>query len=413
MVGVSVSAAEPGEDVVASASLVSDAARDRRRRGLWRLVAVFAVAVSVVVALRATVFAPQPLVVQVESVTRGTVEEVVTNTRAGTVKARLRSRLSPQIGGRVVALPHREGEHVDQGALLVRLDDDIARSQLELARHDVHTTEAQAEEACLAADLAASELRRIEALHGRGYASSQALETLASDQKRTAATCRAAHAAAEQTRARVEVAEAQLELTEIRAPFAGVVAEVSTEVGEWITPSPPAMAIPAVVDLLDPATVYVSAPIDEMDSERVRPGQRVRLTVDSRRGEHYAGELVRVASYVLDVVEQNRTVEVEARFDDPAVAASLLPGTSADVEVVIEQHDDVIRVPTAAVAQGDTVLILAGDRLEERRIEVGLANWQTTEVLEGLEPGERVVVARDSPKIVAGALARARTGEAP
>ena len=412
MEGVSVSAAEP-EKAVTTTSLADNAAHTRRRRRWLRLAVVLALTLTAAIALRTTVFAPQPLVVQVETVTRGTVEETVTNTRAGTVKARLRSRLSPQIGGRVVALPHREGSHVDKGVLLVRLDDDIARSQLELAHDDVLTSDARAEEACLAADLAASELRRIEALHDRGYASAQALESRASEQKRTAAACRAAHAAAEQARARVEVARSQLELTEIRAPFAGIVAEVSTEVGEWITPSPPAMAIPAVIDLLDPATVYVSAPIDEMDAERVQPGQRVRLTVDSRRGEQYDGELVRVACYVLDVVEQNRTVEIEAQFDDPEVAASLLPGTSADVEVVIEQHDDVVRVPTAAVAQGDTVLVLTGDRLEQRHIEVGLANWQTTEVLVGLEPDERVVVARDSPKIVAGALARARSEEAP
>jgi HlyD family secretion protein len=392
---------------------VTGSSRAGRRRRWWRLAVVLVVVVAVVVGLRLTVLAPEPLIVRVEPVTRGAVEETVTNTRAGTVKARLRSRLSPQVGGRVVAVPHREGARVEAGALLVQLDDEIARSQLELARQDVKTTEARAEEACLAADLATSELLRITALHERGYASEQALETLDSEQRRAAAACRAARAAAEQARARVRVAASELELTEIRAPFAGIVAEVSTEVGEWITPSPPAMAIPAVVDLLDPSTVYVSAPIDEMDAERVRPGQRVRLTVDSRRGETYDGELVRVASYVLDIVEQNRTVEVEARFDDPEVAASLLPGTSADVEVVIERHDDVVQVPTAAVAQGSTVLVLSGDRLEERQLDVGLASWRTTEVLAGLEVGERVVVARDSPKIVHGALARAEGEAAP
>ncbi len=408
MAEVPVAAAEATDGLPTRMGSVSASERTGRRRRWWRLVVVLLIVVGAVVGLRLTVLAPEPLIVRVEPVTRGAVEETVTNTRAGTVKARLRSRLSPQIGGRVVALPHREGERVEAGALLVQLDDEIARSQLQLAREDVSTAEARAEEACLAAELAASELRRIAALHERGYASEQTLETLDSEEKRAAAACRAARATVEQAHARVRVAQSELELSEVRAPFAGIVADVSTEVGEWITPSPPAMAIPAVIDLLDPSTVYVSAPIDEMDAERVQPGQRVRLTVDSRRGETYGGELVRVASYVLDVVEQNRTVEVEARFDDPEVAASLLPGTSADVEVVIESRHDVIQVPTAAVAQGDTVLVLAGDRLEERTIEVGLANWRSTEVLGGLEVGELVVVARDSPKIVDGALARAQ-----
>ncbi|MCS7182354.1 MAG: hypothetical protein NZ869_04515 [Thermoanaerobaculum sp.] len=74
-------------------------------------------------------------VVAVETVTvsRGVVEEIVTNTRAGTVKARLRSKLSPQTGGLVVALPHREGEWVEAGALVLKLDDQVQRAQWELA----------------------------------------------------------------------------------------------------------------------------------------------------------------------------------------------------------------------------------------------------------------------------------------
>ncbi len=113
----------------------------------------------------------------------------------------------------------------------------------------------------------------------------------------------------------------------VRAPFAGVLADRSTEVGEWITPSPPGVPIPAVLDLIDPGSVYISAPIDEVDSGRVRAGQEVRVTVDSRPGEKLAGRLVRVAPFVLDVLEQNRTVEVEVDLADSAVASSLLPGT--------------------------------------------------------------------------------------
>ena len=141
----------------------------------------------------------------------------------------------------------------------------------------------------------------------------------------------------------------------------------------------------------------------------MKPGQVVRLTVDSRPGEKLAGRLVRVAPYVLDVLEQNRTVEIEVDPVDPRVAATLLPGTSADVEVILARREGVPRIATAAIAEGGKVLVLEDGRLDERTVATGMRNWQFAEVISGVAVGEEgVVVARDSPEIKAGALARAK-----
>jgi len=372
----------------------------------WIFVVVLIVVL--VVALRLTVFAPEIVEVRVAVAERGAVEQTVTNTRAGTVKVRLRAELSPQIGGLVTALPHREGELVAAGALLLKLDDRAQRAELGSARATVVAARAQADEACLAADLAEKELARVQALHTRGIASDQTLDLLITDRDRTRAGCAAGGAAVGQAEARVVTVEVQLAFTELRAPFAGTVADMSTEVGEYITPSPPGLPIPPVIDLLDPASIYISAPIDEVDAERVRVGQRVRLTVDSRPDEEFDGTVARVAPYVLDLLEQNRTVEIEVEVDDAAAMEGVLPGTSADAEVILERRDEALRVPAAAVAEGGKVLVLVGGILEERVIEVGLRNWRFAEVLSGLAEGEKVVVARNAPEIKAGAAAQER-----
>jgi HlyD family secretion protein len=199
------------------------------------------------------------------------------------------------------------------------------------------------------------------------------------------------------------LAQAELARTELHAPFNGVIADMSTELGEWITPSPPGVPIPPIMDLIDRSSIYIEAPIDEMDAERVSEGQTVRISVDSRRDEHFPGRLVRVASYVLDVVEQNRTVEIEAELDDPAVAESFLPGTSADIEVILSRREDVLQIPTGAIGPEDKVLVVVDGRLVERVVVTGLRNWRTTEIKEGLREGESVVISRDTPDIVAGA----------
>jgi HlyD family secretion protein len=370
----------------------------------WRrLVLVLLAIAAAIVVLRLTVLAPKALRVEVARLTRGTVEETVTNTRAGTIKARRRARLSPETAGRVVALPFREGARVTAGTTLLVLDSIMQRAQLDLAREDVRAAGARVEEVCLGAGLAKTELGRVQELKGGGIASDQLLDRAQSESDRAQAACRAAGATLDQTRARERLMAEDLARTELRAPFAGIVAELHTELGEWITPAPPGIPVPPAIEILDPTSLYVTAPIDEMDAERVSAAQEVRISVDSRRGERFPGHLVRVAPYVQDVLEQNRTVEVEAEFDDTRLAPSLLPGTSADVEIILSRREGVLQVPTTAVSQGDTVLAVEGGRLVERTVKTGLRNWRSTEILGGLAEGDRVVVTRDSPEIKAGA----------
>jgi HlyD family secretion protein len=91
------------------------------------------------------------------------------------------------------------------------------------------------------------------------------------------------------------------------------------------------------------------------------------------------------------------------------VDAPLLAGYSADVEVIVERREDVLRVPTAAVRAEGGVLVLdrATGLLAERAIEKGLSNWDQTEVRSGLEQGERVVLSLDRDGVEDGALATA------
>ncbi len=204
---------------------------------------------------------------------------------------------------------------------------------------------------------------RVETLHAQGIASDQNLDLLQYRPRPDPGRLRggAGPRSGRPSRGSLRL-EVQLEFTELRAPFAGTVAEVSTEVGEYITPSPPGLPIPPVIDLLDPASIYVSAPIDEVDAERVKVGQAVRVTVDSRPDRTFEGSVARVAPYVLDVLEQNRTVEVEVELADPAAMVGVLPGTSADVELILDRRDDTLRIPASAVAEGGKVLVLVRRR---------------------------------------------------
>jgi HlyD family secretion protein len=378
-----------------------------RHRRRWVLLLGAAAAAAAVAALRLTLFAPLPVPVRVVAVERARVEETVTNSRAGTVKARRRAKLSPEAGGRVAELPFREGARVRRGDVLVRMDDALSRARLEVAEREEAAARAEEVRACLAAERAARERERTESLASDGVVSVDLLDAATTAARLAQAGCEAAGRAAERAHAARALAATDLDKTRLRAPFAGVVAELTIEAGEWTTPSPPGLPIPAVLDLIDASALYVSAPMDEVDSARIRAGQAARVTVDSHPGRSFPGRVARVAPYVLDLEAQNRTVEIEVELEGAEGLPGLLPGTSADVEVVLSARDGVLRIPTSALLEGGKVLMLDGDRLSERSVVPGIRNWDFTEVRSGLGAGDGVVVSFDRPEIRAGARARA------
>ena len=370
------------------------------RKWIPRLV-VAAAAIGLL--LRFTVLRPDPIAVKAVAVERASVQGTITNSKAGTIRARRRAQLSAEVGGRVVELLRSEGDHVEAGELLVRLNDASPQAQLRLSRESLRVARAAQAQVRIARDRARRELERKRTLADQSIVSVDLLDALESAADAAEASCDAAEAELGRAAAAVGAAQADLAKFVISAPFAGVIAEQPVELGEWITPSPPLLTSPAVVDLIDPTSMYVSAPMDEVDSGAVRPGQRALVTVDSQPDLELPGTVVRVAPYVLDVEAQNRTVEIEVELDDAEFAAALLPGTSADVEVILELRSDVLRIPTAALLENRRVLVPENGSLAEREVEIGLKNWDWAEVQAGLERGELVVISLDRSEVEAGA----------
>lgn len=395
------------------------------RRWLLRIGIVLALVVLIVV-LRLTVFRPDPVPVTVFIAARGRVEETVTNSKAGTVKTRHRARISPEIGGRVLEVLVKKGEQVTAGQVLARLDDTTYRTHVVNAERAFAAAREGEKQACIEAELAGRDLSRAEGLAREKIVSDELLDQARSRRDATRAACEAARARTGQLDSQIATARAELAKTVVRAPFDGVVAEMSLERGEWITPSPPGIPMPAVIDILDPEAIYVSAPLDEVDRGKVALGLPVRITMDAYGGESFSGRVSRIAPYIEDTAEQSRTFETEAAFDDVAFARTLPPGASADIEVILRGKADVLRIPAYALLEGKRVLLLADDCppapgiggvlarllpagsggcLVSRDVRIGLKNWEFAEVEGGLREGERVVVSLDRAEVKAGARA--------
>lgn len=350
---------------------------------------------------------PEPVPVTLWKVARGTVEATVANTRAGTVSACQRAKLAPAAPGQVARLPIKEGERVQAGQVLLEIWNEDLKANLRLAESDAAAARARAEEACLASELAERNAQRQLQLQKKGLVSEDTVDRAVSDARGRAAACRATRSAVQVAADRVAVARAQIERTVLRAPFPGVVAEINTELGEYVTPSPPGIPTLPAVDLINDSCLYVTAPIDEVDAAAIRPGMPARVSLDALPGRHFQGEVRRVAPYVLEREKQARTVDVEVLFEDPKETQHLLVGYSADVEVVLHNQRNVLRVPTEAVLQGPRVLVYSPDsqRVEARDIKTGISNWEFTEVESGLREGDLVVVSVQREGVQPGAYA--------
>jgi len=345
---------------------------------------------------------PKPLEVNVVEVGYGRVEATVANTRAGTVKPCRRAKLAPQGGGQIARLLVKEGDRVAAGQVLLELWNVDLAAQIRLSEEQAGATKARRNEACAAAQAARREAARQQQLVAQGFVSAAVMDKAASEADVREAACRAAGAEIAAAEARVDTARAALSRTVLRAPFAGIVAEVTGEQGEYSTPSPPGIPTPPAIDLIDDACLYVTAPIDEVDAPRIRVGLPARIALDAFAGQHFPGRVRRIAPYVLEVEKQARTVEVEVVFTDPKAAKTLLVGYSADAEIILESRDKVLRVPAQALLDGNKVLVLHNGSLEERRVELGLANWEFSEVRSGLKPGEAVVTSLELEGVKAG-----------
>ncbi len=351
---------------------------------------------------------PEPVAVAVTAVERGTVEESVSNTRAGSVKSCRRAHLSPAIGGQIARLEVHEGDRVKAGQLLLELWNDDLKAEVRLERAQCDAALATARAGCLQAEVAGREARRLGSLRKSGAVSEDALDKAQTEAAAARAECESKNSGIAVAEAKQHAGEASLARTRLEAPFDGVVAEVNGELYEYVTPSPPGIPTLPVVDLIDDGCFYVSAPIDEVDASRVRVGQTARITLDAFKERRIPGSVRRIAPYVLDREKQSRTVEVEVEFADPSVREELLAGYSADVEIILEQRDNALRLPSEAILEEKRVYRFdpVAGRISRQEIEIGLANWDHTEIVGGLAEGDLVVTSVDREGVKDGALAR-------
>jgi|GEM_PF-175290 len=279
---------------------------------------------------------------------------------AGELEATRQVQLAAEVSGRITELAFSSGQQVQEGQLLVQLNDGPE----------------QAERARLVAQLRNAEamLARAEALQADKAASQEQYDT--------------ALVARDMARGELQRIEAVIAQKSIRAPFSGVIGIRRVHQGQYLNAGEP------IASLVDASELNVNFPLPEQAIARLRTGQAVQVQVDAWPDERFEGEVVAIDP----MINATRNVWVQAQAANNQ--GRLKAGMFANVRVLMPEEEPVLAVPETAVtytAYGQTVFVAEPDAeraLRVRRVAVTTAQrWDgKVEIKSGLREGQQVVV---------------------
>ncbi|GJL96927.1 MAG: hypothetical protein DHS20C06_07440 [Hyphobacterium sp.] len=276
----------------------------------------------------------------------------------GAVRARVTVEVGSQLSGQIAELTVDFNSPVEAGQIIARIDPQSYETRVREAEASVATAQAQVSlqraglqrvDANLA--VAEDEFERVESLHDRGIASNAAFETAeaaleSARSERAVALAQIANAQAtlQQREATLNGAQIDLDRTIIRAPIDGVVINRAVDVGQTVAAS---MSAPVLFTIAqDLSVVQIDAQVDESDIGQVRPSQTASFTVDAFPGHNYDGEVDQVR---LAATNESNVVTYTVVITANNPGQRLLPGMTANIDIVTGEREGVLAVPNSAL----------------------------------------------------------------
>ena len=304
-------------------------------------------------------------------------------TASGYVVAQRKASVASKATGRLIYLGVVEGDAVKKGQIIARLEDSDVKAALEQAKANLQLNEASLQDA-------KSTYERQEKLYALGGTPKSDLDAAEANYKRVLASISVAKAV-------VQGAEVALENTLIRAPFDGTVLTKDADVGEIVSPlGASSTSRAAVVTMADMSSLQVEADVSESNIEKIKSGQDCEITLDAYPDYRYAGY---VAKIVPTADRSKATVLVKVAFRK--YDSKVLPEMSAKVLFLNKKVDEkslsekaILVVPYTAIRKSDQkeyVYRVKDGRVYEVEIKTGRTVGDYTEVISGVEEGDRVI----------------------
>lgn len=347
----------------------------------------------------------------------------------GTVKAMVGAevKVGSRITGRVEHLYASIGDRVKKGDVIVRLDQEDLKARVAKAKADLDLAEAnlaliragsrkeeireaqeKIEQARSTLDLNKKILDREKSLLAKGYTTQETVDKAEKEygvslsqykaaqesiqlvkEKYTKEEIDAAVAKVDQAKASLKDAEVQLSYGTIRAPISGTIASVTTQQGETVTAS---LNAPTFITIIDLKRLEVDTYVDETDIGKVKVGQEATFTVASFPDKDFKGKVM--AIYPKAIIQDNVVYYITIiSADNPE--GLLKPEMTATVNISLQKKENVLTVPSGAIRRDGgkkVVFVMQNNQPVKREVKTGWKDSSYTEILSGLNEGERVVI---------------------
>ena len=285
-------------------------------------------------------------------------------------------RVGSRVSGLVKSLHANVGDYVKKGQIIAELEPYELEAKYNQSLASLQNTRANYEYAKL-------DFERQKSLSKQNFISQNQLDLAEK-------TFEINKAQVEQAEANLDYAKVQLEYTKITAPISGIVSSVSTQEGETVAAS---FSAPTFVTIIDLERLEVWAYVDETDIGRIRENQKATFTVDTYSDTDFEGIIT--AIYPKAVIQDNVVNYVTTLKITDFREKILRPEMTTNVTIYLEMRKNVLTIPTSAIKRdkGERfVTVIEDDKQVQRKVKIGWNSNGTTEIVSGLNEGEKVIV---------------------
>ncbi len=322
----------------------------------------------------------------------------------GSVRANQRTEVGAQVSGKIQKIHVTLGQAVKKGDLIAEIDSETQQNNLNTAQAELSAYKTQLNAKQVALSVAESNYQRLSKLYNQKSASLSDLESA----KNELATARAN---LEDVKSQIQVAEiavntakTNLGYTKITSPIDGIIVSIPVSEGQTVNAN---QSSPTIVQVADLSKALIKLEISEGDIAQVKADQTVSFNTLAEPNRRYQGKIKSIDPALTTLTDNNYTEEsgnstavyyyANVIVDNPEM--SLRIGMTTQGKVVISEKKNVLLVPTTAIKkQGKEKIIqvLENGKSVEKIVQTGLADSQYTEIISGVNEGEKVITAQRS-----------------
>lgn len=359
--------------------------------------------------------------VEVQKIEKMAIVETVAAT--GKIQPEVEVNISSEVSGEIIELPVKEGQQVQKGDLLVRINPDLVQSALTQAQASLQNIRAGLAQTEASLKIAELNYNRNKPLYDKGVISKSDWDRSVSEYEIAQANVKSAYYNVQSASANVKQSRDNLERTTIYSPISGTISSLDVELGERVVGTAQ-MAGTEIMRVADLANMEVEVDVNENDIVKISIGDSTLVGVDAYLKKEFKGLVTEIANSAEGnlTADQVTNFKVKVRILEnsyrdliegkPESFSPFRPGMTATVDVITNTRKDVVGIPISAIVikndttstkgradaaptfgekQFECVFVKKGDEAKLRVIETGIQDDSNIEITSGLEVGEEVI----------------------